>query len=281
MQLSVNYSPQAAELVRAGTITLDRWKCSDWPELIDGARATGLSLYLHFDLQAGSGNGHGVDLGHLATSRPGTDTPYVNLHIATRRADYPTIAVKSINRADVAYVLSRTIEDVGTVVHHVGAERVIVENLPYRGPEGARLRMGHDPTFIRRLCEEADCGLLLDIAHARTAAHHLGWDERTYLSALPVERLREVHVSGVDRDEHGRLREHMPLSEEDWTLLVWCAEQIREGRWARPWLMAFEYGGIGPLFSWRSEPSVFADQVPRLKTIQQKVLGVGKGGTRK
>lgn len=67
MQLTVNYSPQASDLFRAGAIALDVWKCSDWPELIAGARATGLPHYFHFDLHAGPGNVDEVgDLDHVA-----------------------------------------------------------------------------------------------------------------------------------------------------------------------------------------------------------------------
>jgi hypothetical protein len=133
LELAVNHSSQAAALLTAGEIAFDRWKCSDWPELVTGARATRLPAYVHFALQAGPGTTHA-----------------------------------------------------------------------------------------------------------------------------------ELHVSGVERDEDGNPREHIPMSDDDWALVAWCLEQIPEGRWARPWVLAFEYGGIGPLMEWRSDERVLAEQVPRL-----------------
>ncbi len=267
VQLSINYSPQAAGLHHGGAIVLDRWKCSEWPELIAGAQATGLPHYLHFDLQAGPGDSQDIDLDHLAAACAASDTPHVNLHVATRRVDYPEIAVESDAPVNVERVLAQTGQDIRRVGDRFGAEHVIIENLPYRGPDGARLRIGQEASFLHHLCKETGCGFLLDIAHARTAAHHLGYDERIYLASLLVDRLRELHVSDVDCDEQGRLREHMPLSEQDWALLEWCLEQIRQGQWACPWIVAFEYGGIGPLFAWRSESKVLAEQVPRLHRL--------------
>lgn len=273
MQLAVNYSPQAAGLLREGTITFDHWKCSDWPDLVAGARATPLPLYLHLDLQAGSGRATAVDLEHLAARVADTATPYVNLHLAAQRADYPDIPVESREPAQLDTVVDRTVRDVRRVSARFGAARVIVENLPYRGADGKRLRMGAEPGFMRRVCDETGCGFLLDIAHARTAALHLGVDEREYLSTLPTDRLRELHVSGVGCDEEGRPREHMPLSDNDWALLAWCLDCIREGRWGRPWVLSFEYGGIGPLMEWRSEAAVLAEQVPRLRALAQGLPG--------
>ncbi len=267
MEVAVNYSPQAAGLLGNGLLAFDRWKCSPWPELISGARGTRLPLYLHFDLQAGSGIGGEIDLDDVVALTADTATPYVNLHLAPRRTDYPGILAESGEPAHLEEILERTGRDIAPVSGRFGAERVIVENLPYRGPNGARLRMGAEARFIHRVCEEAGCGFLLDVAHARTAAHHMGVDEREYLSSLPVGRLRELHVSGVDRDENGRHREHMPLTEDDWRLLEWCLEEIREGRWARPWVVSLEYGGIGPLMEWRSEARVLAELVQRLVAL--------------
>lgn len=268
MDLSVNYSPQAAALVHGGRVALDRWKCSDWPALIAGAQATGLPHYVHFDLHAGPGNLDAGDLERVDAACAETATPYVNLHVSVRRVDYPGMPVDSRAPADVDAVLARTARDIRVVAARFGPERVIIENLPYRGSGGARLRLGQDAGFLRRLCAETGCGFLLDVAHARTAARSLGLDERAYLASLPVDRLHELHVSGLLRGEDGEVRdEHMALDADDWALLGWCLDQIWQGHWARPWLLALEYGGIGPRADWRSDPAVLADQLPRLRAL--------------
>jgi uncharacterized protein (UPF0276 family) len=177
--------------------------------------------------------------------------------------------VESSQPEHVELALARTAKDVRAVSARFGPEMVIVENLPYRGPEGARLRLGQEPAFMRRLCAETGCGFLLDIAHARTAAHYLGIDERAYLSSLPVDRVRELHISGLHDDGAGAVRgEHMPLAEHDWELLAWCLDEIRRGgHWARPWVLAFEYGGIGPRAEGRSDAAVLAEQLPRFQAM--------------
>jgi hypothetical protein len=277
MLLAVNYSPQAAALVRAGALTLDIWKCSDWPELVAGARATGLPHYVHFDLHAGPGTvGEDGDLARIAAACADSTTPYINLHVSVRRSDYPDVPVESRNAANVEAILARTARDVRTVAARFGPERIIIENLPYRGPAGVRLRIGQEPEFIRRLCEETGCGLLLDVAHARTAARSLGLNERAYMSSLPINRLREIHVSGLLSDGVGGVRdEHMPLAADDWALLEWWLEQIRCGCWEQPWVLALEYGGIGPRAVGRSETAVLAEPLPRLRALIQ---GAAQGG---
>ena len=57
------------------------------------------------------------------------------------------------------------------------------------------------PEVVRRVIEETGCGLLLDLSHTRLAAQELGMDARDYISALPVERIHEIHVTGIQRFE--------------------------------------------------------------------------------
>ncbi|HLV36123.1 MAG TPA: hypothetical protein VKY59_13445, partial [Spirillospora sp.] len=55
MKFALNYSPQAAELLRAGDIDIDLFKCPDWPHLIEQARQQ-RPVYIHFPLVAGQHN---------------------------------------------------------------------------------------------------------------------------------------------------------------------------------------------------------------------------------
>jgi hypothetical protein len=41
-------------------------------------------------------------------------------------------------------------------------------------------------------------------------------------------------------------------------------ERIKSGQWASPWLLAFEYGGVGEKFARRSNPEVIEEQLPQL-----------------
>ena len=67
------------------------------------------------------------------------------------------------------------------------------------------------------LIREINCGVLLDLAHARISAHNMGYaDPRDYLSLLPLDRIREIHVteSGWEGDQrvdlHGPIQRSQP-----------------------------------------------------------------------
>ncbi len=62
----------------------------------------------------------------------------------------------------------------------------------------------------------------------------------------------------------GELEDHLGIQQPDWEVLTGVLENIHTGCWGDPWMLAFEYGGVGDLFAWRSDPDVIARQVPRL-----------------
>jgi uncharacterized protein len=131
------------------------------------------------------------------------------------------------------------------------------------GPAGEFHRACVEPAVIRRVVEQTGCGFLLDLSHARIAAHYLGVDPHDYVAQLPTERLRELHLTGV-RQVKSRLADHMDLTEKDWQWAEFAMRRIRAGDWSRPWTVAFEYGGVGEPFKWRTDKAVLAEQVPRL-----------------
>lgn len=61
-----------------------------------------------------------------------------------------------------------------------------------------------ETTFIRRLLEATDCGLLLDVANLYINSVNLGFDWRRYLDEVPLERVVQLHFVGAHRG-HGRL----------------------------------------------------------------------------
>jgi uncharacterized protein (UPF0276 family) len=107
---------------------------------------------------------------------------------------------------------------------------VLAENMP----RWTRCRPAYvvDPAFIAGVVQEVGCGLLLDLAHARVAAHYQGEPVCDYLARLPLDRVVEVHVSGPrpmpdsESAGDGRLFDaHEPLQNEDYALLQWVLER--------------------------------------------------------
>lgn len=266
MKFAINYSPQAADLFQRGLISLDLFKCPPWPDLIAAAR-TFCPVYIHFDFHTTARLQEKLEAVNTEQFCADTRTPYVNLHLDSFPEDFPGMALDTTDPHDTARIADALLDGTRLLVERFGAERVIVENVPYHGLEGKVIRPCIEPAVIRRVVEETGCGLLLDISHARLSARSIGVDEQFYLAQMPGERLSELHVTGIGPNREGQLRDHMALTGEDWPFVEWVLERVRGGEWAQPAVMAFEYGGIGPHFDWRSDPAVIAAQVPRLYAL--------------
>ena len=66
---------------------------------------------------------------------------------------------------------------------------------------------------------------LLDLAHARLAAAFRGQAVEEYVAALPLERVRQIHVSGIRRRNGRWYDAHESLQEEDYRLLEWALDR--------------------------------------------------------
>lgn len=254
--LAVNYSPETESLLRDGQVQLNLYKLPDWPDLVSQVGPT-FPTYVHFTLAAGLGKLVESDWSLIRHLQAQTQTQCVNLHL---------VAPASLDPADARQVeaaLCQAEADVRLAVELSGTGQVIVENVPIRSEGEEYLRPVVTPAAICRVVRNTGCGLLLDLAHARLAAAVLGMPERDYLAALPVEHLRELHITGVG-PHNGEMIDHLAMQAEDWELLDWSLEQIRAGHWAMPALAAFEYGGLGEVFRWRSDRQVLAEQIPQI-----------------
>jgi uncharacterized protein (UPF0276 family) len=262
MLFAINYSEPAVALYQSGVIPLDCFKCPDWPGLIAEAQRI-CPVMVHFTLQAGDQTLAQADWELVQRLREQTDTPYVNLHLEPTPRAFPDIPIDSAEPHHLEQVVRGLVAEIAPVARMFTPEKVILENVPWRRHKGQVLRLGVEPLVIRRVVEETGCGLLLDISHARIAAQEMGLDERLYMLQLPTQRLRELHFTGLHL-LNNRLKDHLEVLKTDWPFLEWVMERIRQQEWAQPWLLAFEYGGIGEKFTWRSDPQVIAAQVPRL-----------------
>jgi uncharacterized protein (UPF0276 family) len=269
MLLAINYSHEAATLFAEKRISIDRFKTPDWPDMIVEASAY-VPVIVHFNLYAGRGDLKKTDWERIRTLSEQTGTPYVNLHLNPSRKNYPDFSVDPSRKRDRTRIIDDLMDDVSTVVEQFGPDRVIVENEPYRGQFGDTLRPGVDPDVIYHVTGETGCGFLLDLSHARISACYLGMDEFEYLKRLPVHRLREMHFTGLNW-VNGILRDHLPAVPADWQSLSWALERIHQGSWSKPWLLAFEYGGVGEKFVGRRDPAVMAEQLPKLRNTLMSI----------
>ncbi len=52
--------------------------------------------------------------------------------------------------------------------------------------------------FIARVCETADCGLMLDVNNAYVNATNFGFDVDEWMRTVPLDRVVQMHVAGHD-----------------------------------------------------------------------------------
>jgi uncharacterized protein len=77
---------------------------------------------------------------------------------------------------------------------------ILLENSPtYFVPPGSTMTQSE---FIREVCEHSNAQLLLDITHFYITSQTLGFDPLREILSLPLDRVLEVHISGVDM-QHG------------------------------------------------------------------------------
>jgi len=266
MNLALNFSPPAVDLLAEGRIDIDYFKCPDWPDMITEALRY-RPVTVHFSLRAGTGLLHKTDWSLIGNLVKLTNTPYVNLHLCPETCDYPTasgsIPADTQDQTHISLVVERLLADASAAVTHFGPELVIAENVPYWGANGNVLRPATEAGVIRRILEETGCGLLLDISHARITARHQGLDETAYLASLPVKSTRELHIHGLHTVPE-RWQDHLPMLAGDWPWVDLAVENVKNGNWGPAWLLAFEYGGVGGWFNDHTDPATIAEQMPEL-----------------
>jgi len=73
--------------------------------------------------------------------------------------------------------------------------------------------------YINEICQRADCDLLLDINNIHVSAVNHGFDAREYLAAMPMARVREIHLAGYEVQGELLLDSHsQPVHPPVWQL---------------------------------------------------------------
>lgn len=103
-------------------------------------------------------------------------------------------------------------------------EETAHEVLPENPPGSVYLGDLHLLEYFARVCERADTGMLLDVAHLAIYQRALGHEPLDGLADFPLERVVEVHVAGgIERSHDGMVwieDAHAPVVLDDtWRIL--------------------------------------------------------------
>lgn len=255
MKLAVNASAPLLDLLACGLVQVDLIKCPEWHAIVKIAQPLS-PVYIHFDIAVGNNSVERLDFTLIKRFLETTDTPHLNIHLASNGL------LHSDDHTDQVKLLDAWKADIETIREHLPETIIIAETLPYLPPYSEN-RIANHSWMIRKLLESMDLGLLLDLSHMRITASYENQDYQVLIEALPVERLRELHITGI-KPYAGYLTDHLEMNTDDFAAAEWALSQIKSGKWREPEIVAFEYGGFGDIFAWRTEEWVVRDQVPAL-----------------
>ncbi len=106
-------------------------------------------------------------------------------------------------------------------------EQILLENVSaYLSYQNSEMSEGE---FLAEVVEQSDCLLLLDINNAYVNAQNLGGTPEDFFAALPLHRVREIHLAGyADKGTYLLDAHNNPVADKVWTLYQSVLEQIPE-----------------------------------------------------
>ena len=140
-----------------------------------------------------------------------TDQKWLSFHLDHK--------AKYIN-ADIDETITR---NVAIIREYCGSIPILLENMP---PVDTIEEWCADPEIIFQYCNKYNFGLLLDIPHLVISSKFLGMSIEEYLSKLPLERIKEIHVSGWSQLPDGNLYDsHVECNSYSYELLEYVLKQ--------------------------------------------------------
>jgi len=90
---------------------------------------------------------------------------------------------------------------------------LILENITYnvRFPSSEM----SEAEFIRKVLEETDCGLLLDVTNLYINSKNFNFDWRRFLDELPVERIVQLHFVGLRKNKNLLIDAHADKTDDE------------------------------------------------------------------
>lgn len=236
MKIACNDSNELRELIDEGKIDIDLIK---WPSLSPNIWPLSKSLLSKKPLLIhgfmGSVDyyiGNTIDFSKIDWEKVEQlesicSSEYYSCHIGGLASKIQGIDWNGIDcsKDDEKKILNQSIDNLKEI-KKIFKKPVIIENIPiFQNCDNSNLnfpRCVGKPDFISTLIQEANVDFLLDIAHARVSASALGMDIYEYLDKLPLDRIVEIHVSGVKDSKLNQLVDfHCEMDETDIDLLIY------------------------------------------------------------
>jgi len=81
--------------------------------------------------------------------------------------------------------------------------------------------------FLKAISGRTGCGLLLDVNNIYVSASNHGFDAQTYLSGIPADRVRQIHLAGHSQGRELLIDTHdKPVPDPVWALYASALERV-------------------------------------------------------
>ena len=231
MQLSVNYSNALRCLIDADEVEISAVEVGPWYSVKAILKFQDLFPDLEFYFHPGNivmqvGRVPGT-VKRLKNYLEVTDSPWASCHLSLLMPGTIWLAKKLgwfLPPPNVGTSRGRFVSSVAKLEASIDLP-VILENMPTPPDKNGRYAFNSEADFISAILDETGCDLLLDMAHARVAAAARDMQVCAYLSSLPLERVVQIHLSGVRLRGGCLVDAHEPLGEIDYTIFEWLLER--------------------------------------------------------
>ena len=259
--LGCNWSRELIQLIQEENMPVDYIKAGAYglfeAELQNMAAMRPVLLHgLGYFERAGMRDPNIVDFTRANQLIKSCRSPHFGIHLSIRNADLDP----GMSNDDIHMRMATCVN----LFQKALAVPLLLENTP-DSPED-RTEFDHypyaEPEHVCRLLHETDAYLLLDLTHAKITCQFRQWDVHAYLQALPLCRVREMHVNGSEFDAGGwPIDTHRPMEDADFELLQWVLQYVS------PQVVSLEYGVPCAMGIAGANINVLREQLLRLRDI--------------
>ena len=81
--------------------------------------------------------------------------------------------------------------------------------------------------FLSELSKKSGCGILMDINNVYVSSVNHGFDPKTYLKNIPIEKIGQIHLAGHSKIDSYLIDTHdQPVCEDVWQLYRWFTQDL-------------------------------------------------------
>ena len=229
MQLGCNDSPPLRLLLDENRVELDFLKVSSLdglPEAVEAAlNYRPVLIHVGFGISDTTASYDAFDWNGFNRLVQRAGSPHLAMHLEASTHNWRGDDLRVQSRAEILQITEQLTALCKFLKDRLGCP-LLLENMDYMGselkPGYGVFRTSVEPALLWHLVQTEGVGVLLDLAHLRVTAYHLGLDVYAFARSLPLGKVREIHVSGpVYIPGLGLRDDHQELTEADYALLGW------------------------------------------------------------